>query len=264
MKVKAVTRGGFVLALMSMALGGCGAIAGVPATSGFSSQPEGIRFDAPTGGELVSPTWMPDAINLYAWEPGRTGGYVSDDTGQCAAIWPIVQGALGQFPHAATIDGHTWRLDQGLGQALHEGLGTCSGFGKATAPVLMKDGELMFVASGAVQGVSDGMTREDAPWGLYRWNLAGQPRLAIGGISHLTGYALSPDQQTVAIGGRIKSTLGLWLVDLATGKTRQVGGTNVECVDPTFNGQGTKIVCSWQKSENVGELWEINTWSVAK
>jgi Tol biopolymer transport system component len=95
--------------------------------------------------------------------------------------------------------------------------------------------------------------------GLFRWDLAGQPRKVIGGITHLTGYALSPDQRMAAIGGDIKGTLGVWLVDLATGKARQVGGTNVECVDPAFTISGTKVVCSWQKSENDGELWMINT-----
>jgi hypothetical protein len=183
---------------------------------------------------------------------------VSDETAECAAIWPIVHGTPGQFPMAVTIDGHSWRLDQGMGQALHEGLGTCTGYGKATAPVVMGDGELMFVASGAVQGVSDGVTRGDAPWGLFRWDLAGQTRTVIGGIGHLTGYALSRDQRTVAIGGSIRGTLGLWLVDLATGKARQVSGPGVECVDPAFNDSGTRVVCSWQKSENDGELWMIN------
>ena len=339
-----------ILALMSAALSGCG-----PA-SGFSSRPHGVRLNAPAGGALASPVWMPDgylyfiflpstlrpgqvltsslwrvrpggkaqrvrwkpsgvcpladygsltrlpdgrlgldrtcrpnpngtalpyddlvaldtktrvesvlarfpelpAINLYAWRPGLADGFVSDETGECAAIWPVVHGALGQFPRPVTIDGHSWRLDQGMGQALHKGLGTCPAYGKATAPVVMADGELMFVASGAVQGVSGGVTREDAPWGLYRWDLAGQPRKIIGGITHLTGYALSPDQRTVAIGGDIRGTLGLWLVDLATGKARQAGGANVECVDPAFNLSGTKVVCSWQKSESDGELWMIN------
>lgn len=204
------------------------------------------------------------AINLYSLKPGLADGFVSDETAECGAIWPVVHGALGQFPKPVTIDGHSWRLDQGMGRALHEGLGTCPGYGKATAPVVMADGELMFVASGAVQGVADGVTRENAPWGLYRWDLAGQPHKVIGGIRHLTGYALSPDQRTVAIGGRIRGTLGLWLVDLATGKARQVGGANVECVDPTFNISGTKVICSWQRSENDGELWAINVPSGAR
>jgi hypothetical protein len=343
-----------ILASMSAALSGC------VAASGFSSQPRGVRLNAPTDGALASPVWMPDgylyfiflpntappgqalttslwrvrpggkaqvvrwkpsgvcprpdygaltrlpdgrlgldrtcrpggtaplfddlvaldtktrvesflarfpelpALNLYSWKPGLADGFVSDETGECAAIWPVVHGALGQFPRPVTIDGHSWRLDQGMGQALHEGLGTCPGYGKATAPVVMDDGELMFVASGAVQGVSDGITRENAPWGLYRWDLAGQPRKVIGGIRHLTGYALSPDQGTVAIGGNIRGTLGLWLVDLATGKARQVGGAGVECVDPAFNDSGTKVVCSWQKSENEGEFWMIDASSGAR
>jgi hypothetical protein len=329
-------------------------LSGCASTSGFSSQPEGVRLDAPSAGALASPVWMPDgylyfiflpnaapvgrpltdslwrvkpggkaqqvrwkpsgacpladygaatrlpdgrlglvrtcrpagtapdvddlvaldpdtgveqvlarfpqlpAINLYAWKPGLAAGFVSDETGECAAIWPIVHGAPGRFPRPVTIDGHTWRLDQGMGQALHEGLGTCNGYGKATAPVVMADGEVMFVASGGVQGVSDGADREDAAWGLYRWDLAGQPRQVIGGIRHLTGYALSRDQRTVAIGGEINGTLGVWLVDLASGKGRQVGGAGVECVDPAFNDQGTQVVCSWQRSESDGELWEID------
>jgi len=76
----------------------------------------------------------------------------------------------------------------------------------------------------------------------------------IGGITHLTAYALSPDQKMVAIGGDTRGTLGVWLVDLATGRARQAGGTNVECVDPAFNLEGTKVVCSWQRSEDDGEL----------
>jgi hypothetical protein len=246
-----------VLALMSAALSGCAS------ASGFSSQPIGVRLNAPTDGSLASPVWMPDgylyfvflpdfivpgqpltdslwrvrpggkaqrvrwnpfgvcplpvygsltrlpdrrlgldrtcrpggtapliddlvaldtktrvesvlasfpelpAINLYAWRPGLVDGFVSDETGECAAIWPVVHGALGQFPKPVTIDGHSWRLDQGMGRALHEGLGTCPAYGKATAPVVMSDGELMFVASGAMQGVADGVTREDAPWGCF-------------------------------------------------------------------------------------------------
>ena len=340
-----------ILALLSTALAGC---AGTSA-SGFSSQPDGVRLNAPAHGALASPVWMPDgylyfiflpnvappgqaltsslwrvrpggkaqrvrwkpsgvcpladygaltrlpdgrlgldrtcrpggtaplvddlvaldtktrveqvlarfpelpAINLYAWKPGLTAGFVSDETAECAAIWPLVHGALGQFPRPVTIGGHSWRLDQGMGQALHKGLGTCTRYGKATAPIVMEDGELMFVASGVVQGVADGITRGNAPWGLYRWDLAGQPRKVIGGIRHLTGWALSPDQRTAAIGGNIRGTLGLWLVDLATGKARQAGGAGVECVDPAFNDSGTKVVCSWQKSENNGELWVINT-----
>ena len=337
-----------VLAVLAAALSGC------VAASGFSSQPQGVRLNAPADGALASPVWMPDgylyfiflpntappgqaltpslwrvrpggkaqrvrwkpsgvcpraeygaltrlpdgrlgldrtcrpggtaplvddlvaldtktrvesvlarfpelpAINLYAWKPGLADGFVSDETAECAAIWPVVHGALGQFSAPVTIDGHSWRLDQGMGRALHEGLGTCPGYGKATAPVLMDDGELMFVASGSVQGVADGITRQNAPWGLYRWDLAGQPRKVIGGIRHLTGYALSPDQRTAAIGGNIRGRLGLWLVDLATGKARRVGGAGVECVDPAFNDSGTKVVCSWQKSETDGELWMIN------
>lgn len=353
-KVGVLARTGALVALLSAALAGCAG------TGGSSSQPHGVRLDAPADGALASPVWMPDgylyfiflpntpdasgylndslwrvkpggeaqqvtwkpsgvcrlpdygaatrlpdgwlglkricypggtalpetdlvaldpdtgvehvlarfpelpAINLYAWRPGLADGFVSDETGDCAAIWPVVRGALGQFPMPVTIDGHTWRLDQGMGQALHEGLGTCTGYGKATAPVLMNDEDLLFVASGAVQGVSDGTTREDAPWGLYRWDLAGQPRLVIGGIGQLTGYALSPDQRTVAIGGDINGTLGLWLVDLATGRARLVGGAGMECVDPAFNDQGTKVVCSWQKSMNDGELWEFDTVSATK
>jgi hypothetical protein len=345
-----------ILALVSMALSGCATASG----SGFSSQPHGVRLNAPTDGALASPVWMPDgylyfiflpsyvvpgktltdslwrvrpgdkaqqvqwkpsgvcplavygsltrlpdgrlgldrtcrpggttlqfddlvaldtktlvesvlarfpelpAINLYAWQPGLASGFVSDETGECAAIWPVAHDALGRFSEPVTIDGHSWRLDQGMGQALHKGLGTCTRYGKATAPIVMADGELMFVASGAVQGVSDGITREDAPWELYRWDLAGQPRKIIGDIGHLTGYALSPDQRTVAIGGDIRGTLGLWLVDLAIGRARQVGGANVECVDPAFNASGTKVVCSWQRNLNDGELWMINASSGAR
>ena len=223
-----------------------------------------VALDTKTGVEQVLKSFpqLP-RINLFAWKPGLTSGFVSDETGECAAIWPVVHDSLGQFAGPVTIGGHTWRLDQGMGQALHEGLGTCTAYGKATAPVVMGDGELLFVASAAVQGVSDGAARESAPRGLYRWDLGGEPRLVIGGISHLTGYGLSPDQKMVAIGGDIRGTLGVWLVDLTTGRAHQVGGTNVECVDPAFNLQGTKVVCSWQSSEDDGELWQINIGSGA-
>lgn len=34
--------------------------------------------------------------------------------------------------------------------------------------------------------------------------------------------------------------------------------------DPTFNLSGTKVVCSWQKSENNGEFWVIKASSGAR
>lgn len=61
------------------------------------------------------------AINLYDWKPGLAGGFVSDETAECAAIWPVVHGAPGQFPMPVTIDAHSWRPDQGMGQAFRPG-----------------------------------------------------------------------------------------------------------------------------------------------
>jgi hypothetical protein len=73
-------------ALMSAALSGCAT------ASGFSSQPNGVRLNAPTDGALASPVWMPDGYLYFIFLPNAA------PPGQAltSSLWRVKPGGKAQ------------------------------------------------------------------------------------------------------------------------------------------------------------------------
>jgi hypothetical protein len=174
---------------------------------------------------------------MVSWRRGLRSGYVSHGSGICDGIAPLTRSGPVRFPRPLTLAGHTWRLDEELFTRADD----CQAQGRADSALLTADQRrLVFFASPDSQG-HDGMSRLDYPWNLYVWQPPGQgqPRLVAAGFDDIRGMDIAPDGTRAAVAARRGSTEGLWLVDLNTGRLRQIGGGHLDF--PAFSADGRRL-----------------------
>jgi hypothetical protein len=172
-----------------------------------------------------------------SWRRGMHTGYISHGSGICDGIAPLTRSGPARFPLPVTLDGHTWRLDEELFSSADD----CVAQGRAAFAMLTPDEtRLLFFASPGSQGHS-GQARLDYPWNLYLWQPPeqGQPSALATGFDDIRGMDIAPDATRAAVAARRGHTEGLWLVDLHTGKLRQIGGGHLDY--PTFSPDGRRL-----------------------
>jgi hypothetical protein len=206
----------------------------------YTSWEDYAAYGAGTGpGERLSPV-LPYPPFSPTWLPDLSGAYI--EIGDiCASIAPMSRERIKRFSGPATIDGHSWRLDQEFfgGRLADDGRTwadsttpkvpeDCRRDGRASAPALLPStSRLAFMASPASIGRS-GWARLDQPWNLYVWPLRawdqpdGQPRRVAGAFFDGLQLLARADGRHVILNARERmgGPRKLWEIDLDSGSKR--------------------------------------------
>lgn len=205
-----------------------------------------VAIDAATGRQQVVvsyPNGHPTP-NMFAFNPGLKTGVIADNELSCGAMMPTTDHSAGRFAGPVTLSGRTWSLEDGYATLTTT---SCDKYGRVAGPKLTPQGLLVFVASPTSQGLS-GDPRINQPWNLYSWDMKGQPTTIATGFGNLTGMALSRDGTRVLITARHAGHVGLWLVDVGSGRARLVGAS-AHLADPTFSPDGNTAITVWEPGD---------------
>ena len=196
--------------------------------------------------------------SAVTWRKDLRSGYLSRTSGSCAGIAPLTREGVRRWPGPVTLDGRSWDLD---GYVVARGIGECTEWGRADLPVLAPDGKwLYFIASPESMGVSGEVRREETPWRLYRWALAGlpspaptgQPEELAAGLGKPLDLAVSPDGRALAFAGQRDGEYGLWQVDVASRAVRRLA--TGKYVSASFSPDGKQLAAVFQQDGDHGLL----------
>ena len=193
--------------------------------------------------------------SAVTWRKDLRSGYLSRTSGSCAGIAPLTRDGVRRWPGAVSIGGRSWELD---GYVAARGTLDCARWGRADLPVLSPDGKwLYFLASPESMGVSGEVRREETPWRLYRWALAGdtptgQPEELAAELGKPLDLAVSPDGRALAFAGERGGSYGLWRVDPASRQLRRlVAG---KYLSASFSPDGRQLAAVFQQDGDHGLL----------
>ncbi|MFL6129687.1 MAG: hypothetical protein ACJ73E_11550 [Mycobacteriales bacterium] len=197
--------------------------------------------------------------SAVTWRKDLRSGYLSRTSGSCAGIAPLTPEGVRRWPAPVTIGGRSWELD---GYVVARGTLDCARWGRADLPVLSPDGKwLYFVASPESMGVSGGIRREETPWRLYRWALAGdagvgaptgQPEELAAGLGKPQDLAVSPDGRALAFAGQRDGSYGLWRVNPASRQLRRLAAGKY--VSASFSPDGRHLAAVFRQDGDHGLL----------
>ncbi|HEU4349310.1 MAG TPA: hypothetical protein VFR35_16160 [Actinoplanes sp.] len=196
--------------------------------------------------------------SAVTWRKDLRSGYLSRTSGSCAGIAPLTREGIRRWPEPVTIGGRSWELD---GYVAARGTLDCARWGRADLPVLSPDGKwLYFVASPESMGVSGEVRREETPWRLYRWALAGsapgaptgEPEELAAGLGKPLDLAVSPDGRALAFAGQRDGSYGLWRVDPASRQVRRLAAGKY--LSASFSPDGRQLAAVLQQDGDHGML----------
>lgn len=190
----------------------------------------------PATGKLETMAELDDTVvSNLTWAPDLRSGFISHTTGICAAIAPLTSKGAARFPSPVEIDGKSWRLDNGVFKSATE---SCAGDGRADRPVLLPDGKTLILAASPASQGSEGQTRIDKPWNIYRWVPGeGNPRRLAEGFGDPLGLEITPNGKWAILASSNGGKQGVWGIDVQTGRSHMLAEGNPKGVSVSPDGK---------------------------